>query len=101
MRIPRYAVIPSNGRECLFQCLEAIRPQVNMVFVVFTGKFITEAERDRILRYGYILYEGPQDPNISRWWNQGLEAAADCVIEQLPGPTKWDVAVLNDDAIVP
>lgn len=101
MRIPRYVVIPSNGRECLIGCLENIRPQVDMAFVVFTGESISERERDRILRYGYIIYEGPQDPNISRWWNQGMDVVADCVLERVPGPTKWDVAVLNDDAIVP
>jgi hypothetical protein len=72
-----------------------------MAFVVFTGESITEIDSDRILRHAYVLYEGPDDANISRWWNQGLDAVADVVLEADPGPTKWDVAVLNDDAIVP
>lgn len=106
MRYPRYAVIPSNGRECLWDCLDAIRPQVDMVFVVYTGRLITESERDRILRYGYTLYEGPENPNISRWWNQGLDAVHDLTDQSIQVADKvwhqkYDVAILNDDAIVP
>ena len=105
MRYPRYAVIPSNGRDCLWDCLEAIGPQVDHVFVILTKETVDEGEMDRVLRYGYTLYVGPKNPNISRWWNLGLEAVSDLMVQdlwELTRPTKkYDVAVLNDDAIVP
>lgn len=105
--IPRYAVIPSNGRECLDACLKAIYPQVDQIEVVWTGgKFppdreLPEKHNDKIL---YTMDNG--DKNISRWWNAGIQGVEDiqryrCKKDAVPQPTKWDVAVLNDDAIVP
>lgn len=96
MKVPRYAIIPSNGRECLDQCLAAIRPQVDMTLIVKTKKFI---------RYGYSLSPGLEtisvlnpDINISRWWNFGLDYVDEVSI---PNGPKYDVAILNDDVIVP
>lgn len=99
-RIPRYAVIPSNGRDCLWDCLEAIGPQVSMSFIVYTGNDMFKRGRP-FPTNTMLVHEGPEDPNISRWWNEGLSAVEDVILKADPGPTKWDVAVLNDDAIVP
>lgn len=98
---PRYAVIPTTGRDCLYQCLDAIRPQVDRVLGIWAPRY--EAEED--------WEHGPPDPdllvgtveiheqrNISRWWNMGIDAAKQAALEE--GVTRWDVAVLNDDAIV-
>lgn len=102
MRYPRYAVIPSNGRDCLWDCLDAIGPQVDQVLVVYTKGTVGTGEMDRVLRYGYTIYEGSQDPNISRWWNRGLHAVTrDMGFNGNARSPKFDVAVLNDDAIVP
>jgi hypothetical protein len=58
-------------------------------------------------RYGYhqdtrlYAFQDYEDINISRWWNNGLFMAAYMVMEQDPGPTRWDVAIINDDTIIP
>lgn len=89
----RFAVIPSNGRPCLADSVDAIADQVDRVIVVSTGDTMW-LNRDvaRVLTT-------PQNPNISRWWNYGLASAArQAKVDRAP---EWDVAVLNDDAIVP
>ena len=103
MRYPRYAVIPSNGRDCLKQCIEAITPQVDRVFVIMTGSLeaFSSAGTWSPLEVVWIWVRAPE-PNISAWWNQGLEAVHHDATVRVANPwTKWDVAVLNDDAIVP
>lgn len=102
MRIPRAAIIPSNGRDCLLDAVEAIRGQVDKVLVVWTSQqghnqvFPQWAERppDKVM----VLYDlqSLKEVNISRWWNLGLNWTQ----RQVDAP-KWDVAVINDDAIVP
>ena len=101
MRIPRYAVIPSNGRECLRQCHDAIRPQVDQVVVVIGSKendafpFESPLPEDTV-----YWWKGDATPiNISLWWNMGLETAEGMAKHR--SQTKFDVAVLNDDVIVP
>jgi hypothetical protein len=101
MRYPRYAVIPSNRRECLWQCIEAIDPQVDKVIVIDTlGGWSSSSFNDRVF---FLAEEG--EPNISRWWNRGLDYPAThhrhAMDNDLSTPAKFDVAVLNDDAIVP
>ena len=99
MRPPRYAVIPSNARECLTDCIDAIIKQVDQVIVVCT----TNACRGKISWYDQVVKLSVLNPeiNISRWWNHGLEFVYDTLPKQDPGPTKWDVAIINDDVIVP
>ena len=103
MRIPRYAVIPSNGRNCLWDCLEAIGPQVDRVHVVLTGT--TDAFLETAKQFPQNVtptLDSGAEANISRWWNLGLELIdRDCKVRVANPWTKWDVAVLNDDAIVP
>jgi hypothetical protein len=98
--IPRYAVIPSNGRECLTDCIEAIRKQVDKVIVIATARQMRGMTSwfDEI-----IVMNDEGEPNISRWWNRGLDYVDATAHQNGPvGVTqKHDVAVLNDDAIVP
>ena len=95
--IPTYAVIPSNGRPVLDECLAAIGDQVDTVILIGNnwqrptgvgsyGAFVTNDYDDG-------------DCNISRWWNHGLDAAARLAAFQ--ECSEWNVAVLNDDAIIP
>ena len=101
-RIPRFCVIPSNGRECLDLALEAMLPQVDRILVTWTGDW----ENRRQLPHpddNRITYRIDRDaaPNISRWWNIGLDAAAMFHRHDFPGTPRWDVAIINDDVIVP
>lgn len=101
MRYPRYAVIPSNRRACLFDCLEAICPQVDKVIVVDTAGGIVSASFNDSIFY----LPASSGKNISKWWNRGLDYAdthhAHAVDNGRVTSPKYDVAVINDDAIVP
>lgn len=124
----RYAVVPTRDRpEDYADCLAAIAPQVDAVIPVFhvteeTGEYITKILRSYTIKEGAEeLYYGGfmrvQDsdravfpepykagvgvycidpPNISQMWNLGLGMAH----EHAAGEP-YDVAVLNDDVIVP
>lgn len=96
-RIPRFVVVPTNGRPCITDCLNAIGPQVDKVFVVDTN---TEAAW-KIADYEGDVYFVDVDAgvNISWWWNRGLDSVARYASRG--DHKKWDVAILNDDVIVP
>ena len=88
----KFAVIPSNGRVCLEQCVEAIKPQVDDVIIIDTSGKVPP------WMPAYIeIVGGPV--NISHWWNVGLEVADGFAFDE--GADTWEVAVLNDDVIVP
>lgn len=80
----KYAVIPSYGRSCFYECMEAIQPQVDHTFVV-GHNFVPEG----LSNYTLIPYE-VEVPNISTMWNLGIRSVEEPSL----------VAVLNDDAIV-
>ena len=95
---PRFVVIPTNGRACLKDCLQAIQPQVDSVILIYTVPYVEGELRVRAGQ-GIVIRDLRRPPNISRWWNQGL-TTAQLVMDQLP-KQPYDVAVLNDDVIVP
>jgi hypothetical protein len=103
-RIPRYAVIPTNGRACLKDCLEAIVPQVHSTVLIHTVPDSMTRALEMIEAMpapqgvGGICHIEVTRPqvNISWWWNLGLNYWA----TEAHTP-KWDVAILNDDVIVP
>lgn len=104
----KFAVIPSNGRECLNLCVAAIQPQVDKVIVINTGQSPDAGGFHRFPMRSETLdqyYANTEQVNISAWWNQGLDAAEAYAklitrYKKVPADT-WDVAILNDDAIVP
>lgn len=105
----RFAVIPTNGRPCLKQAYDAIRPQVDGVVIVDTVGDLQVKHPWTVETYRMIQAQG--GANISRWWNQGLlwaERIHD--IRTRPrtphgqlmwDPVEYEVAIINDDAIVP
>ena len=95
----RFVVVPSNGRACLGDCLKAIGPQVDYTIIVYTVPY-RDGEFRPVAGQGAALRD-LRSPNISRWWNQGFNLAKR-VNDLSDGATKeYDVAVLNDDVIVP
>lgn len=92
---PRYAIIPTTGRACLKDCLMAIQPQVDKVILVYTVPF-TEGELHADLNARVLC----EDRNISSWWNLGLQIAEEDRGNLSEPAEQWDVAILNDDAIV-
>lgn len=88
--IPTYAVIPTEGRPCLHDCLAAVRDQVDgIVAVVNNGYDGTD------LREAAVMRDTGPDRNISRWWNIGLDAVTRRMVDR--GVAHWNVVVLNDD----
>lgn len=96
-----FAIIPTNGRPCHKRAFAAIREQVDRVIIVEGGPDAKTIEHQFVVREPEL--------NISRWWNLGLTLAASQMqdINQerrnagAGDLTKWDVAIINDDAIVP
>lgn len=91
----RFAVIPTHDRPQDFQdCLEAIWPQVDRVVVVsHSAPYMpgpAHGSKCTVLRYEWRV------PNISDMWNLGLDQ-----VHRMADGRPYDVAVLNDDAIVP
>lgn len=91
----RFAVIPTHNRPQDFQdCLEAVWPQVDHVFVVsHMAEYMpgpAQGPKCTVIRYEW------RQPNISTMWNLGLDSAHEWAKGQ-----PYDVAVLNDDCIVP
>lgn len=87
----RFAVIPTYGRDCLLDCIEAIRPQVDHIFLVGHN-----FEPDILPEDCTLIPYNVEVPNISTMWNLGIDAA-----HELNNFHPSLVAVLNDDAIVP
>lgn len=94
--IPTYAIIPTNGRECFYDCLNTVTKQVDRVYVVEggPGAKLTDAGPGYGLDFSVVR---EPEINISRWWNLGLSLIADRVRGQV---NKWNVAIINDDAII-
>lgn len=90
----RFAVIPTHSRPLdLLDCLAAIVPQVDEVFVISNrAAYTTDLILDRVT----VVYCLDDPPNISRLWNIGLDAA-----DTYARGAVFDVAVLNDDVVVP
>ncbi len=96
---PRFAVIPTNGRPCLKDCYEAIQAQVDASILVYTSPY-TEKELRPPPGHGVAIRDLRKPPNISRWWNQGLDICK-AIVDVNEFDPIYDVAILNDDVIVP
>lgn len=100
MKNPRYAVIPTTGRDCLDDCVKAIEHQVDDVLVIWAPRE-GEDGLDWLPEVGNVVYgvRPEEERNISRWWNYGIDWAKRVALSH--DAKQWEVAILNDDAIVP
>lgn len=102
MTIPHFAVIPTRGRpDDLLRCIKSIRHQVDRIVIVDNNDDPYEVN-DLLAAEGFfedviIFYHAQQPPNLSKLWNLGLETTE----FYNGGGEAWNVAILNDDAIVP
>ena len=105
--IPRYAVIPTHNRhEQLASLVKSLEPQCDSIIVIdnasdpalselWLKSQLVEPKKTSI----FVFHDPEQPPNLSRLWNKGIDAAklgCDVFRDQ-----RWDVAILNDDAVVP
>ncbi len=92
--IPTYVVIPTEGRPCLHDCVAALRDQTDLPVLVCTNGYTGLDVADVTAQ----VHDTDPVPNISRWWNRGLNAIADLARDkQLDA---WNVLVINDDTIM-
>jgi len=99
--IPRYAIIPTANRpQVARQCIDAIAPQVDTVFVVDNGDNEPLIDDELYSNLYVIQYDKQgQVPNLCLFWNLALDVIK--MDTRRMGAEQWDVAILNDDAIVP
>ena len=100
--VPRYALIPTHNRPArLLALVYALSNQCDQIIVldnasdppVDAGKLEFAAGRAKVT----VLRDEEQPPNLGRFFNVMLDECG-----RVGGaPERWDVAVLNDDAIVP
>jgi glycosyltransferase involved in cell wall biosynthesis len=108
----RYAVITTRNRSSeLARAVAALTGQVQQVIVVdnndmgsphrVTPNPAADSPPDRVIwsSINVVLWDPEQPPNLSRLWNLGIDWAREHAARV--GEDRWDVAVLNDDAIVP
>lgn len=98
--IPRYVVIPHYNRPGVaLQCIESVKAQSDTIFVVENSDTNPLSEPDETLTPYYLLPYEEHPVNLSKAWNIGLDAAEKDARRM--GAPRWDVAILNDDALVP
>lgn len=90
--IPTFAVIPSEGRPMLHDCIASVRDQVDHIIVVANGGY-----EGHDLSGVHVVGDAGADRNISRWWNIGLWVASEHARHE---SYEWDTLVLNDDVIM-
>jgi GT2 family glycosyltransferase len=102
--VPRYAIIPTHNRPArLLALVTALGPQCDVIFVmdnasdpaVNVDKLSTAAPQATVM----VGHDAEQPPHLSRFWNEMLDGCWSIAKER--GEDHWDVAILNDDAIVP
>ena len=96
---PRYAVIPTTGRACLYECLEAVQPQVDKVFLIWAPQELGQEIKEDAANLVVEMFMPDEKRNISRWWNVGIDAARQHARDEMDAK-QWDVIVINDDAIL-
>jgi len=100
--VPRYAVIPTHNRpQRLLALVASLASQVDQI-VVLDNASEPEVDYDALARVTSaidLIADDEQPPNLSRFWNVLFDYVAGLAAHA--GHDRWDVAVFNDDAIVP
>lgn len=102
--IPRYAIVVTYNRpDVALECIESIgrKRQADTIFVIDNGdeKEMPEAGECASLAPYYLTQVDMQPVNLSKLWNIGIKLAARDA--ERMGVDQWDVAIFNDDCIVP
>ncbi len=94
--IPTYAVIPTYNRpEICLDAIASIRDQVDELLVIDSG--LDQPMPSDPARYFLLRWYRPDPFNLSQAWNKGITMAR----IWSPGTGQWNVAIFNDDVIVP
>lgn len=94
----RYAVIPTYNRpDVLLRALAAACAEADTVYVIDNGDDPNLAAP--VGDGWYVIGVPMRPPNLSKLWNIGLDLCQQHAYARRY--ERWDVAVLNDDAIIP
>jgi hypothetical protein len=100
--VPRYAIIPTHNRPAKLTALVAsLGTQCDHIVVLDNA---SNPPVDDALLAGHgatvqVWHNAEQPPHLSRYWNFMLDRCAELAKEA--GHDEYDVAILNDDALVP
>jgi GT2 family glycosyltransferase len=103
--VPRYAIIPTHNRPArLLALVASLGSQCDYIFVTdnasdppVDGFALQRATPDGCLVA--IATDDEQPPHLSRMWNDLLNNVAEHAASE--SHERWDVAILNDDAVIP
>ena len=104
--VPRYAIIATHNRPQRLLALAASLGRQCDHIVILDNASDPPVDAFKIQQAaGYanieMIRDGEQPPHLSRFWNVMLDKIADLRAEFRPDSSTWDVAILNDDSIVP
>jgi hypothetical protein len=102
--VPRFAIVPTHNRpERLKALVRSLGAQCNHIIVLDNASepAVDKAALEAVAGDASVtvLRDPEQPPNLSRFWNVMFDAVAAWVDHS--DQEAWDVAVFNDDAIVP
>jgi hypothetical protein len=101
----RYAVVATRDRPTeLAAVVDALHAQGAVVVVVDNGSEPpasppVDHNHEPLPNAPTVIVDDEQPPNLSRLWNVALDEVAEQAHRR--GLTAWDVAVVNDDAVLP
>lgn len=113
MEIPRVAVVPTRNRPVeLARLLDALAPQCHAVVVVDNASDppVSLPRKhwgsggpgvEHVGMVQHVIRDEEQPPNLSRLWNVGIDFARTFMVRPNPVDEPYDVAIFNDDAVVP
>jgi hypothetical protein len=98
--IPRYAIVPTHDRpKWLLPLVASLGPSCDAVVVVDNASDppVDEAALNATGARVHVIRDEEQPPHLSRFWNVAFDRCA--ALAAAAGV--WDVAVLNDDVLIP
>jgi hypothetical protein len=105
--VPRYAIIPTHNRPArLLALVASLGRQCDAIVIVDNASAPpVGGEKLRAAVAGgctvEVLRDEEQPPHLSRFWNVMLDRVAELNDGRAMPVDGWDVAILNDDAIIP
>lgn len=101
--IPRYSVIttyerPNVALDCL-STLKAAGSDVQLIIDNGRNQLMPWPGDEATLTPYYLIRDDQQPVNLSQLWNLGLDWCQEDATRQ--GFEEWDVAILNDDTLLP
>lgn len=111
--VPRYAIIPTHNRPArLLALVTSLGRQCDAIVIVDNASTrpVDAVKLQAAVPDGCtveVIRDEEQPPNLARFWNVMFDRCAELALRlgeplrEHDGPILWDVAVLNDDSIVP